>query len=166
MRRLIVASMVSWVALSCSSAAPVPEVSALDARQQGGVIARAVAAACGNSCSTNPVYVPDQLVDVESLTPVAAMPIEIIEAVSDVYPDARFVDIDEAEALMAEVDAGRAVMINLTPPTGLAPGVAGVDIAVASRSVHGQTIQFKWDGSGWPVADSDDTGVTVTSFVF
>ncbi len=165
MRRLAGASMVAWVALSCSSAAPVPEVSALDARQQGDLIVRAVVAACGNSCSTNPVYVRDQFVDVAFLTPVAAMPIEIIEAISDVYPDARFVDVDEAEALMAEVDAGRAVMINLAPPTGLAPGVAGVDIAIASRSVHGQTIQFKWDGSGWAVAGSDDTGVTVTSFV-
>lgn len=92
------------------------------------------------------MYVRDQLFDVESLDPSEPMP-------------------DEVEAIVGELDAGEAILITLGPLRELAEGVAGIDIGLVAVSARGQTIQFRWDGSTWAPADSEDSGVTVTSFV-
>lgn len=76
-----------------------------------------------------------------------------------------FVDFDGADQVIADVDAGEAVLVNVADVAELAPEVLGIDIGVLFIAFHGQTIQFVWNGSTWVVADSEDTGVTVTSVV-
>lgn len=166
-KRVVLAVLLGSIIVSCTSEPmnSAPDVSTMDASTKGELTVQAISLACGDRCSTNPIYVRDQLLDVESLDHAEPMPVEINEAIADAYPEATFVDFDEVETIIAEVDADEAVLINLAPVTELAEGVAGVNIAVIARSVHGQTIQFTWDGSAWKIADSGNTGVTVTSFV-
>ncbi|MEX0797025.1 MAG: hypothetical protein WD274_10050 [Acidimicrobiia bacterium] len=167
MKRIALAVLLGSIVVSCSSepTSSTPDVSTMEASKKGELTVQAIRLACGDTCSVTPMYVRDQLLDIESLDHAEPIPVEMKEAIADAFPDATFVDFDEVEAIIAEVDAGEAVLVNLAPVTELAPGVAGVDIAVISTSVHGQTIQFTWDGSSWVVTESGDTGVTVTSFV-
>lgn len=136
------------IVISCSSqpASTPPAVSTIDKATRGDLVVQAIGLACGDPCTTTPMYVRDQLFDVESLDPSEPMP-------------------DEVEAIVGELDAGEAILITLGPLRELAEGVAGIDIGLVAVSARGQTIQFRWDGSTWAPADSEDSGVTVTSFV-
>jgi hypothetical protein len=93
------------------------------------------------------------------------MPVDVSQAISSAYPEATFVDREGADQVIADVDAGEAVLLNVAEVTELTPEVLGIDIGVSFGAFHGQTVQFVWNGSTWADADSDDTGVTVTSVV-
>jgi hypothetical protein len=61
--------------------------------------------------------------------------------------------------VIATVDAGDAVMVNVADVAQLAPDVVGIDIGISFIAFHGQTVQYMWDGSAWLVADSQDRGL-------
>lgn len=155
------------IVISCSSqpASTPPAVSTIDKATRGDLVVQAIGLACGDPCTTTPIYVRDQLFDVESLDPSEPMPDEFEEAVVEAFPNATMASTDEVEAIVGELDAGEAILITLGPLRELAEGVAGIDIGLVAVSARGQTIQFRWDGSTWAPADSEDSGVTVTSFV-
>ena len=93
------------------------------------------------------------------------MPLEVSLAISDSYSEATFVDLEEADQIIADAVAGESVLVSVSNVTELAPGVLGVDVGVGFTAFHGQTIQFLWNGSSWVIADSEDTEVTVTTAV-
>jgi hypothetical protein len=164
MKRLaLLVAAIAILAMSCSAESAPP---ALDAEQQGELTAQAIVRACGNICKSNPVYVRDELLEIDTLVgQEEPMPVEVSQAISNAYPEATFVDREGADLVIADVDAGEAVLLNVAEVTELAPEVLGIDIGVSFIAFHGQTIQFVWNGSTWVVADSEGTGVTVTSVV-
>jgi hypothetical protein len=86
MLRVNVLVAVIGIALTSCSAEPAP---ALDPEQQGELTAQAIAQACADTCTTNPMYVRDQLLDINTLAgDEEPMPVEVSEAIRDAYPEA------------------------------------------------------------------------------
>lgn len=140
-----------------------PEVSP---EVQAELTVTAIAAACGDLCVGQPLYVRDQLLDTDTLIgDEEPMPQAIKDAISDSYPDVTWVDLAGTDAILKEVDDAQAVLLAISPLTELAPGVQGIGVGVTHGAFHGQIIQFQWNGTEWVQADSEDTGVTVTSVV-
>jgi hypothetical protein len=129
------------------------------------MISQAIGIACGQTCRQHPVYVRDGLMDIDSLADQEAMPAGVSAAIAALLPDVTFADSDQADAILPDVDAGEAVLVNVSPVYELADEVVGVDVGISLMAFQGETIQFKWDGTAWAVTDSDETGVTVTSVV-
>jgi hypothetical protein len=164
MKRLT--ALVAAIGIAAMSCSAEPAAPAMEPDQQGELTAQAIAHVCTGTCTANPVYVRDQLVDINTLAvDEEPMPVEVSEAIRNAYPEAVFVDGEEANEVIATVDAGEAVMVNVADVAQLAPEVVGIDIGISFIAFRGQTVQFMWDGSDWLLADSQDTGVTVTSSV-
>ena len=88
------------------------------------------------------------------------MPDETRAALADVFDDVEFVA--DTSGL---VDGG--LLIGVSSVDELAEGVVGVDVGImrSEFDFRAETILFRWDGSSWVDATSEDTGVTVTSAV-
>ena len=133
--------------------------------------ARAVTQACGTTCDFLNVYVRDQLLFADTLVgDEEPIPASTREAITGRFVQVRFVDMGEADQLVANdlrIDGGGGVLLSVSPHVQLADGVVGIDVGLWSSGdgFHGQTIQFMWDGETWTEATSEDTGVTVTSAV-
>lgn len=169
MRKLIiVVGSGLLIATACSSDPAISDDTApvVSVDVQAELTVTAISAACGDLCIDQPLYVRDQLVNSDTLIGEEdPMPEATSEAISDAYPDVTWVDLAAADAILEEVDGAQAVLVAVSSMTELAPGVQGVDVGITHGAFHGQTIQFRWNGTEWVKADSDDTGVTVTSVV-
>jgi hypothetical protein len=96
---------IALVAISCSTESTAPP---LDAEQHGGLAAQAIARACGEICTSNPMYVRDQLLDMDTLVgQEEPMPVEVSQAISRSYPEATFVNLEKADQVIADVAAGK-----------------------------------------------------------
>ena len=138
----------------------------MSADERGELTAQAVAAACGDLCNSSTLYIRDQLLGIDTLVgEEQSMPAEVTQAIRAAYPAATFVDQEAQDQVSGDVLAGRAVLVHVDAVEQLAPDVVGVDVGVSFESFLSQTIQFLWDGSVWVIAESDDTGVTVTTSV-
>jgi hypothetical protein len=159
----VLVATIGVVVMSCSAE---PAAPALSPEQQGELTVQAIAHACAGTCNASTMYVRDQLLNANTLAgDEEPMPVEVSTAIINAYPDSILVEGEEADGLYAAVDSGEAVMVIVADVAQLAPEVVGIDIGVSFISFRGQTVQFMWDGSDWLVADSQDTGVTVTSAV-
>jgi hypothetical protein len=140
-----------------------PELSQED---QAELTVTAIGSACSDLCVGQPLYFRDQLLDIDTLVgEEEPMPEATRTAIEDSYPEVVWVDVDGADEILERVDNAEAVLLSVSAFTELAPGVQGVDVGIIHGAFHGQTIQFQWNGSDWIRADSEDTGVTVTSVV-
>lgn len=143
----------------------------LTAETESDLAADAVVRACERQCDGFSIYVHDELfTSVTPLGQVEPMPQSTIEAIRERLGDVTFVNQTEADALFGDdalVDGGNGVLISIGPVEDLAEGVVGVEIGLvtAREGGHGQVLQFQWSGGGWTPATSEDTGVTVTSWV-
>lgn len=147
----------------CSSVGVAPP---LDEEQHGELTAKAIAAACEEICNSKPLYIRDQLIGIGTVVgEEEPMPAEVTQAIRGAYPAATFVDQDAQDRVSDELLAGRAVLVSVADVAHLASGVIGVEVGVSSESFLSQTVQFLWNGSNWVIADSDDTGITVTTSV-
>lgn len=142
---------------------PSPELSQED---QAELIVTAIRIACSDLCVGQPLYFRDQLLDIDTLDgEEEPMPEATRTAIEDAYPEVVWVDFDAADEILEQVDNAEAVLLSVSGFSELAPGVQGVDVGIIHGAFHGQTIQFQWNRSEWIQADSEDTGVTVTSVV-
>ena len=145
----------------------------LTAAQEAELSARALADVCSRLCGDRTIYVRDQILTMGTPSANAPeMPAAVKAAVESELPDARFVTSEEAAGLLDQeggVDGGDGILLFVGPVEVLTAGgdVIGVDVStLTSREAGwGGTIQFRWTGATWELASSEDTGVTVTSWV-
>lgn len=132
------------------------------------VSADAVVQACV-TCETGTVYVREQLLTTETvLGGERSMPEVTKQELSGRFDEVTFVDRDEElEVLGEDLEPDDGTVIYVGPVAELKPGVIGVEIGTISAGdgFRGQVVQFQWDGDGWQLATSEDTGVTVTTSV-
>ena len=94
-RFAVLIAAIAIVATSCSAESSPPS---LGVEQQGEIAAQAIAHACGHTCTSHPMYVRDQLLDIDTLVgEEEPMPVEVSQAISNAYPEASFVDVDGAD---------------------------------------------------------------------
>lgn len=147
---------------SCSS----PPGPPLGKAEEADLTLQAIAEACGDICISNPLYIRDQLLGIATLAgEEEPMPVEVRQAIGGAYPAATFVDFDAVSRVSDDIFTGTAALVYVSEVTQLAPGVLGIEVGVTFESFLSRTIQFLWDGSDWVVAESDETGVTVTTSV-
>ena len=154
---------------ACSSqGASVPE---LTPDVEAGLAADALASACAGACDGFNLYVRDQLITIDTFVGEAdPMPQSTMDAVRQRLGDVTFVGQEQADALFGDdtlVEGGRGVLLSMGPAEKLADGVVGIEVGVTNAldGGHGQVLQFQWNGETWIPATSDETGVTVTSWV-
>lgn len=155
--------------VACTS--PGSKAPELTAETESNLAADALVRACERECDGFRIYVHDELFTAVTLLGHAEpMPQSTVEAIRERLGDVTFVNETEADALFgddARVDGGHGVLISIGPVEELAEGVVGVEVGLVTgrEGGHGQVLQFQWSGDGWTPATSDDTGVTVTSWV-
>ena len=161
---MIAVAAVTVVACSSSRSTPPPMTPEIEA----GLTARAIERACPNGCAAT-IYVRDQLLTIDTeVGQERPMPDTTRLAIADELPGVRFVGGDQSLFDQnGRIDGGRGILITVGPVEDLAPGVVGVEVGItpALMAGHGQILQFRWTGDDWSPATSDDTGVTVTSWV-
>lgn len=146
--------------------ATIDEAPELSQEGQADLTVMAIDTACSDLCVGQPIYFRDQLLDVDTLVgEEESMPETTRTAIEDAYPEVVWVDFDGADEILEQVDNAEAVLLSVSAFSELAPGVQGVDVGIMHGAFHGQTIQFQWNGTEWIEAESEDTGVTVTSVV-
>ena len=166
LKAVVLAGLVLVAACTTDPGATDDTAPVLTPEAQAELTVTAIQAACSDLCNDQPLYVRDQLLDTDTLIGAEEpMPAAITEAISDAYPGVTWVDLVAADAIIEDVDNRQAVLVAVSPFTELAPGVQGVEVGVTHGSFHGQVVQFQWNGIEWVQADSEDTGVTVTSVV-
>ncbi len=165
--KVCVAILTMVVSLAgCSSGEPV----ALTGDKEAAITAEAVEIACMQECSSA-IFVRDQLFTATTrLGSEVGMPASAMAAIDDALGGVEFVDLESAEALFGDdglVNGGEGVLISVGPIERLAADVVGIEVAVqtALDGGYGQVIQFRWVGGAWEPATSEDTGITVTSWV-
>ena len=155
--------------VACSS--PGSQTPELTAEAESDFAADALVRACDGECDGLRIYVHDELfTSTLFLSEAEPMPQSTIEAIRERLGDVTFVDQVEADALFGDdalVDGGSGVLVSIGPVEELAEGVVGIEVALVTAldGGHGQVVQFQWSGEAWIPATSDDTGVTVTSWV-
>lgn len=138
---------------------------------ESGLAADALASACAGECGGFNIYVRDELLTTDTLVGEAeAMPQPTMDAIRQSIGEVTFVGQEQADALFGDdalLDGGRGVLLSVGPAVRLADGVIGIEVGLltALDGGHGQVFQFQWNGETWMPATSDDTGVTVTSWV-
>jgi hypothetical protein len=157
---------------SCSSmdgnVEEVSEAPRLTPEEVAKVSADAIVEAC-SICETATIYVRKQLLTTETrLGGEQPMPEETELELLGRFDEITFVDRDEELEILGEdllPEDGTVIYVGLVE--ALKPGVIGVEIGTitAGDGFRGQTVQFQWDGHGWRLATSEDTGVTVTTSV-
>lgn len=155
--------------VACSEpASHAPEVTA---EIESDLAADALVRACDSECDRFDIYVHSELFTHETLLAEAEpMPQSTIEAIRERLGNVTFVDQVEADALFGDdalVDGGSGILASIGPIEDLAEGVVGIEIGLvtARDGGRGEVVQFQWNGETWMPATSDDTGVTVTSWV-
>lgn len=155
--------------VACAS--PGSQAPELTAETESNLAADALVRACERECYGFTIYVHDELFTaVTPLGQAEPMPQSTVEAIRERLGDVTFVNQTEADVLFGDdalVDGGNGVLISIGPVEELTEGVVGVEVGVVTgrEGGHGQVLQFQWSGDGWIPATSDDTGVTVTSWV-
>lgn len=165
----VLVGLVLIAIVACSPSAPqAPEISA---ETESELAADAAARACEAECEQFTIYIHDKvfthdtlLDDAEPISP------STIEAIRDRLGDVEFVDQEEADALFGDdglVDGGHGVLLSIGPIEVLAEDVVGIEVGLVIGNVggRGQMVQFQWNGEAWMPATSEDTGVTVVSWV-
>lgn len=166
---IFLAGLVLVAVVGCSaSVSQAPEVSQ---EAESELAAEAVVRACSEECDQFTVYVYDELFTHDTLLGEEdPMPQSTIEQITERLGDVTFVGQEETDALFGEdalVDSGRGVLLSIGPIERLAQGVVGIEVGLvtARDGGRGQVVQFQWSGEEWLPATSEDTGVTVTSWV-
>lgn len=149
-----------------------PDAPPISADVEADLAANAVTRACESyGCDAETIYVKSRLSSKETkLSEEAEMPAQTRTAIEEQLGDVEFVDQGEANALFGEdalVDGGKGVLISVGPIEDLASDVVGIEVGVltARDGGHGAVFQFQWTRDEWNPATSDETGVTVTSWV-
>lgn len=168
MRLLTRLAVISVIVAACSSSVSGPP--AITPDTEATLSAEAVVQACEDECAKFTIYVRDVLHGHQTRGETEPMPDSMQDAIGEQLGDVTFVDLPRADALFGEdwlVDGGAGVLISVGPVLELAEGVVGIEVGVltARDGGRGQVRQFQWDGEGWEPATSEDTGVTVTSWV-
>lgn len=165
----VLGGLVLVAMVGCSwSGSQSPEVSA---EAESELAADALARACDEDCDQLTIYVYDELFTHDTLLGEEdPMPQSTIEAITERLGDVRFVGQEEADALFGDdalVDNGSGVLVSIGPVEVLAEGIVGIEVGLvtARDGGRGHVVQFQWNGEDWIPATSEDTGVTVTSWV-
>jgi len=169
---VIVVVVCGMLIAGCSSAeggSPLP----LSPASEADLSVSAVGVVCGVDCAVAAMYVQDELLTATTVSgSEKPMPPTTRRAIAEEFPSARFVTREEAadpygEDGLIDGGVGPAVLITVGPVQTLTPLVVGVDIGrhTAPDGARFETVQFRWTGFEWLMADRSETGVTVTSSV-
>jgi hypothetical protein len=131
--------------------------------------ARAASAACNTTCAGHHIFVRDELFTIDTSSGQGEpMPALTQDSVRQALGDVTFIDEAESFALFdpQRDEEGRGVLLIIGPIQQLATDVIGIDVGVTvGFTGSGQTYLFQWRDGTWIPASSEDTGVTVTSWV-
>jgi hypothetical protein len=172
LRLFLVLSLLGVVASSCSSVdggvEEVAEAPFLNPEDVAELSADAVVLVCV-TCETGTIYVREQLLTTETLLgEEQSMPEVMKQELSGRFDEVAFVDrAEELDILGEDLLPEDGTVIYVGPVEELKPEVIGVEVGTitAGDGFRAQMVQFQWDGDGWKLATSEDTGVTVTSSV-
>lgn len=162
-------ALTSILVAACSSSAS--ESPPITPETEAALSAEAMVEACGTECDQYTIYVKDELHDHQTeVGQTEPMPGSMQDAIGEQLGEVTFVDQRGADALFGEdalVAGGDGILLSVGPVFELADGVVGIEVGVvtARDGGRGQVHQFQWDGESWEPASSEDTGVTVTSWV-